>query len=87
MAATNRKPDHLRELHQAWRGRSERMSQAAPSLAFAVIGQARADDRMTPEQEGPLLIDLLTYWALQNTLSASAICATQMQSQGVALVV
>ena len=87
MTFADRKPDHLRQLHQAWRGRPERMNQAAPSLAFAVIGQARADGRLTPEQEGPLLIDLLTYWALLNTLNVSAICATQMQSQGVALAI
>ncbi len=85
MAFADRKPDRLRQLHQAWRGRPERMNQAAPSLAFAVIGQARVDGRLTPEQEGPLLIDLLTYWALRNTLNTSALCATQMQSQGVAL--
>lgn len=85
MTFADRKPDHLRQLHQTWRGRPEYMNRAAPSLAFAVIGQARADDRMTPEREAPLLIDLLTYWALRNTLNASAICATQMQSQGVAL--
>jgi hypothetical protein len=87
MSFTNRSPDHLRQLHQTWGGRPERMSHAAPSLTFAVIGQARADDRMTPEQEGRLLTDLLTYWALRNTLNASAIYAMQMQSQGKALVV
>ncbi len=87
MTFADRKPDRLRELHQTWRGRPERMNQAAPSLAFAVIGQARADGQMTPEQESALLIDLLTYWALLNTLNASAICAAQMQSKGVALAV
>ncbi|MBK8903637.1 MAG: hypothetical protein IPM53_20815 [Anaerolineaceae bacterium] len=87
MTFTDRKPDQLRQLHQIWGGRPERMNQAAPSLVFAVIGQARADNRLTPEQEGPLLIDLLTYWALYNTLNASALCATQMQSPGIALTV
>lgn len=87
MTFADRRPGHLRQLHQTWRGRPERMNQAAPSLAFAVIGQARADGRLTPEQEGPLLIDLLTYWALLNTLNASAICATHMRSNGIALAV
>jgi hypothetical protein len=87
MSFADRKPDQLRQLHLTWRGQAERMNEAAPCLALAVISQARADGLMPPGQEGPLLSDLLTYWALRNTLNASAVCATQMQSQGVALVV
>jgi hypothetical protein len=87
MSFADRKPDQLRQLHLIWRGQAERMNEAAPCLALAVISQARADGLLPPGQEGPLLSDLLTYWALRNTLNASAICATQMQSQGVALVV
>lgn len=85
MISPSRKPARLRQLHRAWRGRPERMNQAAPSLAFAVIGQARVDGRLTPEQEGPLLVDLLTYWALRNRLNTSAPCARQMQSRRMAL--
>ncbi len=85
MSFADRQPGHLRQLHQMWHGRPERMNQAAPSLAFAVIGQARADNFMTPEHESNLLIDLLTYWALLNTLNVSAICAAQTRSKGIAL--
>jgi hypothetical protein len=87
MAFADRQPDQLRQLHQKWRGRAERMHKAAPSLALAVIGQAKADGLLPPKQEGLLLSNLLTYWALRNTLNASAICAMNVQSRGVARVV
>jgi hypothetical protein len=41
-------------------------------VVFAAIGQARADDAITPEDEGEMISRLLTHWALQSTLSASA---------------
>jgi hypothetical protein len=47
-----------------------------PALAFAVIGQARADNQISPEQESRLIGDLLTHWALRTTLDRSEICAT-----------
>ena len=40
------------------------MYRAAPSLVFAVLGQARADGRVSPEDESHLLAKLLTHWAL-----------------------
>lgn len=39
-----------------------------PSLALAALGQARADGRLSPEQESRLLSWLLTEWALHSTL-------------------
>jgi hypothetical protein len=47
-----------------------------PTLVFAAIGQARADGRITPEQESRTLAYLLTYWALRSTLDIAEVCAT-----------
>jgi len=52
------------------------MRDAPPSLVFAVIGQAKMDGAITPEEESRVLTELLRYWALKITLDTSAICAT-----------
>jgi hypothetical protein len=51
------------------------MYRASPSLVFAVIGQARASGRATPEDESHLLAKLLTHWALAVTLQQASRCA------------
>jgi hypothetical protein len=51
------------------------MRSTPPSLAFAVIGQARADGKIAPEQESSTVAQLLKHWALRSTLDASTICA------------
>jgi hypothetical protein len=58
-----------------WRelgGDFDRLREAAPAHAFAMVGQARASGLVTPEEESPLLRHLLTYWALRRSLNASA---------------
>jgi hypothetical protein len=40
-----------------------------------VIGQARADGRLTPEDESTLTAKLLTYWTLRATVNTSELCA------------
>jgi hypothetical protein len=50
------------------------MYKAPPSLVFAVIGQAKADGRLGPEDESDLLARLLTHWAMRSTLDAAAAC-------------
>ena len=40
-----------------------------------MIGQARADGKIAPEDESALLAKLLTYWALRATVNMSEICA------------
>lgn len=81
MAIQDRTPEQLRILHQNWAGRPQRMRLAAPSLVFAVVGQARADGGMTPAKESALLAELLTYWALRNTLDTSATYAAQVKAR------
>lgn len=50
-----------------------------PALAFACIGQARAENQIHAEKESKLLAQLLTHWALQNALDTSAECSVKTQ--------
>jgi hypothetical protein len=70
----NRLPDRLTDYYEHWQRIPAAMYRTAPTLVFAVIGQARADGRMSPEQESTILAKLLTYWAVRSTLNATAAC-------------
>lgn len=70
-----RQPARLAALYQQWRSNPPDMYRASPVLVFAVIGQARADGGITPEDESALLSKLLTYWALRATVNMSELCA------------
>ncbi len=65
---TERQPERLRALYQAWRRDKTLTRKAAPTLVFAVLGQAKQDRKMTPEQESDTLAELLRYWALKRAL-------------------
>jgi hypothetical protein len=73
-----RTPQRLLGLYQAWAGHPQRLCATPPSLAFAAIGQARAENQITPRQESDLLAQLLTHWALRNALNTSAECGLNM---------
>jgi hypothetical protein len=77
MPLAERQPARLAAYYQMWKGSPERMRETPPSLAFAVIGQAKADGKISPEAESRLLTDLLSYWALRSALDTTTICATQ----------
>jgi hypothetical protein len=70
-----RQPARLAGLYQAWGAAPGKMYHTSPSLVFAVLGQARADGKLSPESESAILVKLLTYWALRATLDASELCA------------
>jgi hypothetical protein len=74
MNAAARQPARLQLLFRFWNRTPERMYRAAPSLVFAVLGQARADGTLAPEAEAALIERLLTHWALRTTLDTSAGC-------------
>ena len=74
----NRQPRRLQALYRAWSREPSKIYPAPPTLAFAVIGQARADGQMSPEGESTILGKLLTYWALRSTLDVSAACANRV---------
>lgn len=72
MELEERQPSRLRSCHRAWTQNPALLYRTRPSVVFAAIGQARADDAITPEDEGEMISRLLIHWALQSTLSASA---------------
>lgn len=72
MAAAELQPARLAETYEAWRMAPGGLRAAPPALAFAVIGQARADGRIAPETESNVIAGLLTGWALRSTLAAAA---------------
>ncbi|MFN0109456.1 MAG: hypothetical protein ACKVZH_11435 [Blastocatellia bacterium] len=78
-----RQPVKLRALFDIWRASPKQMRRAPPSLVFAVIGQARADNRLSPEMESRILTKLLTHWALRAALDTSAGCSNALASKTV----
>jgi hypothetical protein len=81
MKVEQRTPGRLAALFSAWGKAPRQMYRAPPSLVFAVLGQARADGRMSPEDESDLLAKLLTFWAMRSTLDTSAYCASIPKSR------
>ena len=75
LSAEDRQPRRLSALWEQFRRFPEQLRNAPPTLAFAVIGQAKADGKTGPEEESRLLAELLTFWALKSTLDISALCA------------
>jgi hypothetical protein len=70
-----RQPARLAAYHQSWRTGPRAMYRASPNLVFAVIGQAKMEGKMSPEEESTIVAKLLTHWALRSTLDTSALCA------------
>jgi hypothetical protein len=75
MDTNQRQPARLAALYRQWSSNPPDMYRAPPVLVFAVIGQARADGGISPEEETALLSKLLTYWALRATVNMSELCA------------
>ena len=78
------RPERLRAQLAAWRAHPKRVETAAPCHVFAVIGQARADDKLTPEMEARALSRLLTFWALKSSLETTAHCPPRLRGQAFA---
>jgi len=78
-----RRPERLRALWQSWRRRPGDMRRAAPTLAFAVLGQAKQDRRLAVEEEGRWVSDLLRHWALVSALTGNEIpgCASPVSNR------
>lgn len=73
----SRQPARLTAYFDEWRVSPKRRKRAPPSLVFAVIGQARADGKISPEDESRSLRAMLKHWALQSTLDSSALCVAR----------
>ncbi len=80
MDTPSRQPARLASLLHAYRARQRSIRAAAPSLAFAVVGQGRASGALAPEEEGEALADLLRYWAVRGTVDTSEVCAVARRS-------
>jgi hypothetical protein len=85
MRVGERTPGRLAALFRAWNQTPRQMYRARPSLVFAVLGQAKADGGLSPEDESDLLAKLLTFWAMRSTLDTSAYCAAIPKSKVPAL--
>jgi len=81
MGTEERSPARLITLFGTWNKAPAQMYRAPPSLTFAVLGQAKADGGLNPEDESELLGKLLTYWAMRSTLDSSAYCAALAKSR------
>lgn len=79
LGAALRAPDRQREAlldrHRTWRADPRGLFDAPPALAFAVVGQARADGLIDPAQESRLLGEQLVRWAVRSSLDTSVLCA------------
>ena len=71
-----RQPAQLAALFHAWSRNPPQLYDARASMVFAVIGQARSDGLLTPEDESALLAKALSHWALRSTLETAFACAT-----------
>jgi hypothetical protein len=67
-----RAPAMLRRMWAAWSGDEAAILAAPPTLALAVMGQARADGRLRPEQDGAMHGRLLQAWALAGAVSVAS---------------
>jgi hypothetical protein len=65
----DRQPSQLQSCYKAWKYAPEKMMTAQPTLLFAVVGQAKVDCRITPEQESMTLSGILINWALKGSLN------------------
>ena len=77
LRGNDRSPQQLRLRYRTWQNRFRIMREAPPSLSFAVLAQARADQSITPEHESRLIGDLLTYWALRQALHTHEFAAVR----------
>lgn len=76
-----RQPAQLVSLYRRWQKMPALMYRTAPTLAFAVLGQARHDGALSPEDESVILSKLLNHWALRATLDMSGACAVAARIQ------
>jgi hypothetical protein len=61
----DRNPKRLRHLFLRWQANPKMRLMAKPSLVFAVLGQARADNKISPKKENKILEKMLLHWALK----------------------
>ncbi|MES2128214.1 MAG: hypothetical protein V4463_13160 [Pseudomonadota bacterium] len=80
LGVAQRQPAQLLRLYRNWERIPAHMYRAPPSLVFAVLGQARSNGLVDPEDENIVLAKLLSHWALRSTLDISYQCANLARS-------
>jgi hypothetical protein len=81
LGVAQRQPAQLDTLFRAWQQAPAAMYRATPSLVFAVLGQARANARLAPEEESHLFSKLLTHWALRSSLQSTTTFAVRSRHE------
>jgi hypothetical protein len=76
-----RQPARLKKHFQSWRAQPARMYEAAPTMVFAVIGQALFEGLIRPEEVSRVLAKMLNYWALRDSLNHTTNCAQPSRIQ------
>lgn len=84
LGVAERQPARLAALLRSWNRSPAEMYRSPPTLVFAVLGQARADGKLTPEEESAVLAKLLTNWALRSTLDVSSTCVAAARPKEIA---
>jgi hypothetical protein len=64
-------PPALLRRFAGWHARPGRMMRERPTMVFAVLGQARAAGRLSPERESRLLRQLIASWAVESSLQTA----------------
>jgi hypothetical protein len=82
----DRQPTKLRAYYLSWGGSYQLMRSVPPTFLFAVISQAKADGKITPEEESRVFDYTLRYWALKGALDTTTICAKLAQPRALAQV-
>lgn len=70
-----RRPEQLRALYDTWQQQPHHREHCAPSLVFAVVGQAKADGRISTNDEVRILSQMLERWALNRARNYCAVPA------------
>jgi len=83
----DRTPVRLRQLWRAHGRSGSELAKLTPTIAFAVVGQARHDGAVNAATEIAILRRLLRFWALRSTIDASEVCALLRRPRGLALAV
>jgi hypothetical protein len=71
----DRTPARLRQLRGLLRQDTKHLAVLSPTVAFALVGQAKFDGAIDARIEAQTLSRLLRYWALRATVDASMACA------------
>lgn len=74
LSVSKRTPARLQDVWRRWETSPAERLTTAPTLAFGVINQAKADGVLQPEREGVLIAGLLRSWALDRAVDTSQIC-------------